>query len=346
MPASRILILYNEPILPADHPDAEAEHEVLETTAFVHGVLEEAGYDVTHLGIGNDPAALAPALLERRPDAVFNLFEGTADHPACEAVVAGTLEWLGIPFTGCPSRSMVLAKDKSLAKVLFRGAGLPTADFVAVERLPIPAHQLTWPLIVKPAAEDASVGLDQKSVVSTPAQLEDRVAYLLATYGPPVLIEEFIAGRELCVALLEAPDLRPLPVSEIEFTDHSPGYWPIVTYDAKWKTESHECRATPPRYPANVRPELARQVQELAVRAYRLLGCRDFARVDFRVRPTGEALLLEVNPNPSYHPGAGFGAAVQSAGLTHAQATVQLVRTAIGRGRHAPQPPVEAGARP
>lgn len=345
MPTTRVLILYNEPTLPRDHPDAEAEHEVLETVAFVHGVLEEAGFEVGHLGVGNDPACLVQGLLDRLPDVVFNLFEGTANHPECEAVAAGIMEWLGIPFTGCPSHAMVLAKDKAVAKVIFRGAGLPTARFRQVDRLPLPEHELSWPLIVKPAAEDASVGLDQKSVVTDARQLEARVAYLLETYGAPVLVEEYIAGRELCVALLEAPDLQSLPVSEVEFTDCSPGYWPIVTYDAKWKTESHECRATPPRYPADLAPDLARQVQDLAVQAYRLLGCRDFARVDFRVRPGGEAFILEVNPNPSYHPGAGFGAAVKSAGRTHAQVTVDLVRTALARRAHRPHSPLARSTR-
>jgi D-alanine-D-alanine ligase len=335
MPAPHVCLLYNEPVLPATHPDAAAEHEVLETVAFVQESLAEAGFDVAQHGAGNDPVALVRCLTQQRPDAVFNLFEGTADHPASEAVVAGLLEWLEIPFTGCPAQSMALARNKPQAKLLFRGAGLPTADFVVVEKLPVPAHRLRWPLIVKPAAQDASVGLDQKSVVTDGRRLEERVGYLLSTYGPPVLVEEFIDGREMNVALLEATELRPLPVSEVEFTDPSPGHWPIITYDAKWKPESRESRLTPTRYPADVPPEVARQLQGLAVRAYQLLGCRDFARVDFRLRPTGEPFILEVNPNPSYHPGAGYAAAVKSAGLEHAQVTVDLVRAALQRSRSA-----------
>lgn len=332
MNAAHLLILYNDPVLPTDHPDAEAEHEVLETVAFVRKALGDSGLHVSQLGAGNDPEAILRGLTKHRPAAVFNLFEGTADRPGSEAVVAGLLEWLGIPFTGCPSQSMVLARNKHQAKLLLRGAGLPTADFVVVEKLPVPAHRLRWPLIVKPATQDASVGLDQKSVVTDGRRLEERVAYLLATYGPPVLVEEFIDGRELNVALLETAELRPLPVSEVEFTDPSPGHWPIITYDAKWKPESRESRVTPTRYPADVAPEVARQLQGLAVRAYHLLGCRDFARVDFRLRTTGEPFILEVNPNPSYHPGAGFAAAVKSAGLSHAQVTMELVRLALDRG--------------
>jgi D-alanine-D-alanine ligase len=329
--AADVLILYNEPVLPRGHPDAEAEHEVLETVAFVKRALVDAGFAVALHGAGNEPASLLSYLEEQRPQVVFNQFEGTADNPGSEAVVAGLLEWLGIPFTGCPSQSMILARNKHQAKLLFRGAGLPTADFTVVERLPVPAHRLRWPLIVKPATQDASVGLDQKSVVTDSRHLEERVAYLLATYGPPVLVEEFIDGRELNVALLETQELQTLPVSEVEFTDPSPGHWPIVTYDAKWKPDSRECRLTPPRYPADVVPDVARQLQNLAVRAYQLLGCRDLARVDFRLQANGAPFILEVNPNPSYHPEAGYASALKSAGLTHEQVTVDLVRAAISR---------------
>jgi D-alanine-D-alanine ligase len=329
--AAEVLILYNEPVLPRDHPDAAAEHEVLETVAFVRRTLVGAGFAVALHGAGNEPAALLRCLDEQRPQVVFNLFEGTADKPDSEAVVTGLLEWLGVSFTGCPSQALVLARNKHQAKLLFRGAGLPTADFVAVDRLPVPAHRLRWPLIVKPAAQDASVGLDQKSVVTDGRRLEERVAYLLETYGPPVLVEEFIDGREMNVALLETHELQPLPVSEVEFTDPTPGHWPIITYDAKWKPESRECRLTPPRYPADVAVDVARQLQSLAVRAYHVLGCRDLARVDFRLRSNGEPFILEVNPNPSYHPEAGYAAALQSAGLTHAQVTVDLVRAALER---------------
>ena len=102
-----------------------------------------------------------------------------------------------------------------------------------------------------------------------------------------MLVEEFIRGRELNVAVIEAPDLRVLPPSEILFTDNEPGYWPIVTYDAKWKPGSRDYEATPPRYPADVTPRLRDKLETLSRKAFLLLGCRDYARVDFRVRGAG-----------------------------------------------------------
>jgi D-alanine-D-alanine ligase len=333
LPAPRVLVLYNEPVLPEDHPDAVSEHEILETVDAVHEHLKAAGYGVTLLGVGRDPAALLTGLRQQRPDVVFNLFEGLADVGHTEAHVAGLLDWLGVPFTGCPHAALCLARDKHVAKYLLRGAGLPTPEFFVVEELPVPDCPLEWPVIVKPANQDASVGLDQGSVVGDPLRLGERVAALLTAYGPPVLVEQYVPGRELNVGLIEAPDLRALPASEILFRQEGPGYWPIVTYDAKWRPGSRDYEATPPRYPAEVAPRLRAKLAALACRAFRALGCRDYARVDFRVRPGGRPYILEVNPNPDFSPAAGLAGGLASAGLTHAQFTVQLVERALARGR-------------
>jgi D-alanine-D-alanine ligase len=328
-----VLILYNEPVLPADHPDADSENEVLYTADVVEKTLRESGHAVARLGVGRDPLVLLKGIRRHRPDVVFNLFEGLADCSETEAHVAGLLEWLGLPFTGSPYQTLCLARNKAMTKHLLQGAGLPTAEFFVVEEMPVPPCPLEWPVIVKPATQDASVGLDQGSVVKDQKRLEERVAYLLETYGPPVLVEQFIRGREFNVGVIEAPDLRVLPVSEILFVDKDPDYWPIVTYDAKWKPGTRDYEATPPRYPAPISPRLRERLEILAARAFRLLGCRDYARVDFRVRPGGRPSILEVNPNPDFSPTAGLAGGLASAGLTHPQFTVELVQRALARAK-------------
>ncbi|HVS35859.1 MAG TPA: ATP-grasp domain-containing protein [Gemmataceae bacterium] len=329
---TRIVILFNEPILPPNHPDAESEHEVLYTVDVVLEALTKAGYDVVRLGVARDPYVLIAGLRRLQPDVVFNLFEGLADFGSTEAHVAGVLEWAGVPFTGSPYQTLGLAQNKHLTKHLLRGAGLPTPDFFVVQHAPVLACPLDWPVIVKPATQDASVGLDQGSVVTTQDDLNERAAALLEAYGPPVLVEEFIRGRELNVAVIEAPDLRVLPPSEILFTADDPDYWPIVTYDAKWKPGTRDYEATPPRYPADVTPRLGERLATLSRKAFRLLGCRDYARVDFRVR-AGRPYILEVNPNPDFSPTAGLAGGLQSAGLTHEAFTLKLVEAALARGR-------------
>jgi D-alanine-D-alanine ligase len=334
MRPTRVLILSNEPTLPPDHRDADSEHEVTYTVEHVALALKGAGFHVSRLAVSHDAGALVSGVRRARPDVVFNLFEGLPDWGDTEAFVVGALEWLGVPYTGCPLQAIWLARHKPLAKQLLRGGGLPTPEFFAVDALPVPPCALGWPVIVKPSNQDASVGVDQGSVVTSQEALERRVAYLLENYGPPVLVEEFIHGREFCVGLVEAPELRVLPVAEIEFIASDLAYWPIVTYDAKWKPGTAEYEATPPAYPArNVSPKLRGRLERLAKQAFRLLGCRDYARVDFRLKPPLKPYILEVNPNPDYSPVAGLAGGLEAAGLAWTDFTVQLVRQALARSR-------------
>jgi D-alanine-D-alanine ligase len=331
MASQRVLILYNAPVLPANHSDSASEQEVLETAAFVAASLANAGFEVARFAASGDVEGLLLEFRRFRPAVVFNLFEGTADDGNNEAYLAGLLEWLGIPYTGCPVQALCLARNKPLSKTIFQGAGLPTARHLVVERLPVPHISLGWPLIVKPALQDASVGLDHGSVVNDRAQLTERVASLLTRYGEPVLVEEYIGGRELNVALIQTPELRVLPISEVLFVDVPSGSFPIVTYDAKWTPGSRDFEGTPTHCPADLTPDLAAKLGDLAIAAFRLLGCRDFARVDFRVRPSDEPYLLEVNPNPSYNPSSGFAKSLTAAGINHQEFTAGLVRNACAR---------------
>jgi D-alanine-D-alanine ligase len=185
MSSIRVLILYNEPVLPLSHPDAESEHEIHYTVDEVSKTLVAAGFSVTRLGASRDPGRMTAAIEKKKPDVVFNLFEGTADQSGNEAVVAGLLEWLQIPFTGCPSQALCMARTKHIAKTLLQGAGLPTAEFFLVDKGPVQNCTLPWPVIVKPATQDASIGLDQGSVVEDLESLNARVERLVKSYGGP-----------------------------------------------------------------------------------------------------------------------------------------------------------------
>src|SRR5207245_1539134 len=144
----------------------------------------------------------------------------------------------------CPFQTLVLARSKHLAKRLFLAEGIPTAPFFVAEQAPLSHCPLNFPVIVKPSQQDASGGVDQNSVATDLVSLNCRVGYLLEQFGGPVLVEEFIFGRELTVALVEMPDLRLLPGTEVVFPEPGPGYWPILSYDAKWKRGSMEFEAT------------------------------------------------------------------------------------------------------
>ena len=331
----RVLVLFNEPTLPPDHPDADSEHDILYTADTVARILQQAGIAVERLGLRDDPAALLKGLKASNPDAVFNLYEGLAQWGNTEAYVAGLLELLRVPFTGSPTQPLLMCRSKPLTKQLLAGAGLPTAPFFVVEDGPVPRCRIKWPVIVKPGREDASVGIDQASVVTGQKQLEDRVEYIRATYGPSVLVERFVRGREFNVALMERDgELTTLPYSEILFVppDDRPDLWPIVSFDAKWRPGTLEFTATPAKNPADVTPELHERLATLSKRAFELVGCRDYARVDFRLDEEGEPFILEVNPNPCISPLAGLAAGLESAKIPYAEFIVGLVQQALRRG--------------
>ncbi|MGE3806939.1 MAG: ATP-grasp domain-containing protein [Gemmataceae bacterium] len=331
MNSPRALILFNSPTLPPDDPEYAAEQEIEMTVDAVEKALREAGFLAPRLGVGTDPDVLIKGVRRQRPDVVVNLFEGLAEDARTEGYAVGILEWLGVPYTGSPLTTLCLAQRKPLAKHLFMNAGLPTPEFFVMDRAPIRKCPLEFPVIVKPAEGDASVGIEQASVAKNLKQLNERADHIIREYRQPALVEQFIRGRELNVALIETPELETLPISEILFIDEDPDFWPIITYKSKWDVGSREDLATPPRYPADVDTKLARQLQAIARKAYRLLGCRDYARVDFRVDADGQPYVLEVNPNPDFSPNAGLAKALATAGISFNQFCVDLVRHAMNR---------------
>ena len=215
---AKVLLLYNAPVLPVDHPDAESERDLLHTVDSVHAALLQHNHRVERLGLTDSPELLLTSVRSFEPDVVFNLFEGFGTHPASEYHVAGLLNWLGVPYTGCPVEAMVLGRDKVRTKHLLRGAGLPTAEFIVVEDASNIGLPQSWPVIVKPAGTDASIGIDQGSVVSDADGLRRQVKSVASRYGLPVLIETYLPGVEFNVGVIEKPELTILPIAEMVYT--------------------------------------------------------------------------------------------------------------------------------
>jgi D-alanine-D-alanine ligase len=335
-PKPSVLVLFNEPVLPRDHPESESEVDILETVEDVGKVLAAAGFAVRQLGVSLDPQPLLDEVKRSRPGAVFNLFEGVPTRPGTEVSVAALLEWLDLPFTGCPSACLSLGRDKIGSKHLMTAAGLPTAKYAVVGRDPAPGWTGGWPAIVKPAYQDASVGIDQGSVVTDAAQLAARVRYVLDAFGPPLLVEEFVGGREFHVNVIEdgtGPDrvLNVLPPAEIAFREARPDWWPVYTYTAKWDEKSAEYRDCPLVAPVELPAGQTERLRELASRAFRLFQCRDFARIDVRLAADGDFRILEMNPNP-YLISLALVKGLEAVGRSHESLIVQMALGAIARG--------------
>jgi D-alanine-D-alanine ligase len=376
-----VAIVYNEPTLPPGHRDFEQEAGVLESVAAFEEALSGGGHEVWRLAVGDSVPALVERLCARRPQVIVNFCEAFAGKTAGEAHLAALFELLAIPYTGSPPECLALVRDKARTKWLVGGAALGRVPFVFVNADDLlPKEPLTWwlgngPLFVKPAAEDASLGISQDSVVSDWNALERQVERVASQFGS-VLIEPFVDGREFNVGVISLvgdpplggtrlgreaapePQTKPhrgfplwnawpyiasrgematcLPLAEIEFRVGVDMKWPIVTYDGKWAAGSAADRATPVRCPAEVDEALAVQIRQVALAAFRVTGCRDYARVDLRVGQQGKPYVLEVNANPDAGPNAGLATALKAAGIEYAEFALQLVETAASRGNRAP----------
>ncbi len=320
--------------------------EELDATA---EALAGFGHTVEIVNIRDDLGALFGAIQRFDPDAIMNLVEQFGDDPAHEFHIAGVYELLGVPYTGARPSSLALCQRKPRTKAVLRAAGLPTPPFFVVsgragdDRAPH-AHRLRFPLMVKPALADASIGIELASVVRDQAQLDDRVLQVLAEHSQPVLVEEYIDGREIHCALIgKAPE--PLPLFEMEFEDRldddGAPLPKIITYGAKWDPHSRDFYAMDGKCPAvGLEPETMAHIQDVAVRAWRAVGCRDYARIDMRIDPmTGAPLILDVNPNPDLADGGAFMQCAVASGRTFEGTLAEIIGLALERGRTRPRRP-------
>jgi D-alanine-D-alanine ligase len=304
--------------------------------------VRDGGFDVTSFNIRDNFDALLDVVKTERPDVVMNLIEWFHDDLENETFVPAMFELIGQSYTGNRPLALALCQKKPHAKSLLAAAGVSVPRGILVEAQgKAPADlPLRYPLIVKPAFDDASGGIDAGSVVRDRAALDARVQMVVGDHKMPALIEEFIEGREIHCAILGNHPPTPLPLYEMKFkkggVDNEGRPLPnIITYRAKWDPYSRDYYAMEPRCPVDdLEPEIIKNIQTTALRAYKALGCRDYARVDMRVdTKTGEAYILEVNPNPDLADGCAFAQCVRASGRTYAQAIQEIVGFALERAR-------------
>lgn len=264
----------------------------------------------------------------RRADLVVNLCEGIGGVSRWEIMVASTLELTGVPFTGAGAWTITICHSKPLVNSLLHSLGIPTPRWAVPHNGQI-AADFPLPAIVKPAAEDASVGIDQRSVVTTRRALKERIAALSAQYGD-VMVQQYVAGREVAVGIVGD---KVLPISEIDFSHMPEGAWPILSFDAKWSTGCAEDLGSQPVCPSKLHPSLARRVRAVAVAAWRAVRGYGYGRVDLRLDRAGQPWVLEVNPNPDISDNAGLSRMAQAAGWSYDDLIDRMVQLALGSER-------------
>jgi D-alanine-D-alanine ligase len=345
----RVIVAHN-PVGPLDDPSTS---DVLAQVDLVAGALAGLGIETTRLPVAGwriweDLATGAPPLAPG--SLVFNLVEAPPGVPGVHPATAAALELLGLPFSGSSAASLWLTTDKLATRAVLAAEGLPVpaggrldeSGAEVLDRVPPP-----W--ILKPAYEDASLGLDGDAVCATREAALARAAELLRRFpGQPLVVEHYLPGRELNVSLLAAAGaattatmapmapMAPiaLPVAEIEFVDYPAGMPRIVGYEAKWQPESFAYTHTVRRFPQDAASApLLEQARRLAVAAWRACGLAGYGRVDLRLDERGVPHVLEVNANPCLAADAGFMAAAEQAGLGAGEVIARILGAAVERHR-------------
>jgi D-alanine-D-alanine ligase len=330
--ALRIALVYNDPVPDrySQMGEADAVADVLEEVKAVYDALLEVGHSVIKVPLVPPIESVRSILAGLDVDVFFNLFEGFAGQPETEAMVAGMMAVIGKPFTGSAAPTLALALDKVKTKELLIAAGINTPKHQVLRPENLGQFALKYPCIVKPAAEDASHGVNQNSVVYDTAALAVQVEKICSHYGGKALVEEFLDGREFASTIMGTRQPFITAISEINYT-LPPGLPRMLTFGAKWLTDDVYFNHTDPVCPAKIDDALEAHISEVSLAAYRLLGCRGYARVDMRLDNQGRVNVLEVNPNPDIAMTVVWDARLASIGLTYPQFIEKIIQLAFDR---------------
>ncbi len=294
-------------------------------------VLRRAGHTVLHVTVDGTRGCLL-RLGRVQADLIFNLVEGFGDDDTKEPHVAAYYDLIGLRYTGSGPRGLALAMDKALTKKVLHFHGITTPRFVTVFRGRVDwAHDLVFPVIVKPMREDGSIGIGFSAFVESIKDLMERIDALHADFNHPVLIEQYIEGREIYVGVIGNARPEALPPVELDLSHLPPGTPRIAGTEVKWREGTRAYRGSRNRIPEDLPREVVQGLQAAAVQAFQALQLRDYARFDFRLTPDHQAYLIEANPNPYLHSGAEFMRAARASGRTHPETVLEIVGLALSR---------------
>lgn len=333
MRKKRVLVLVHEDLVPPESSEGKTEAEMLlfQTEYDICTTLRELGHEVVVLGLRYDLGVLRKALLEWKPHLTFNLLEEFHDVTAYDQHVVAYLELMKQHYTGCNPSGLFLSRDKALSKKIMLFHRIPTARFTTgiagrrIRRL----KKLRYPLIVKSATEDASLGIAQASRVNDEERLHERVDFIHQQTGSDALIEEYVEGRELYLGLVGNERLQTLPLWEMDFGSLPADSARVATRKVKWDLTYRKKYGISSRLARDIPPELETRIARIGRRVYKALQLSGYARIDLRLTDDGQIVVLEANANPELSYGDDFAEAAETVGMRYADLVAKIMRLGL-----------------
>ena len=321
-------------------PDSEAAAETgrkrkeKEDREEIFDALTKLGHEPYYYVLDGRPQTLH-GLAKCGADLVFNLTESYAGDDTKEMNVSAYMDLLGLPYTGAGPHAHFLAQDKATAKKMFAFHEIQTPFFATAYRGNIDhAHDVKFPLIVKPQSEDGSIGIDAEAVVTGIKELMERVEYVQNEFDSPALIEEYIEGREIYAACLGSYEhTEVLPLVELDLSQLPEGTPKIASRDVKFERNSRAYKVTKSKVADDLDEKTTQKLSETALAAYRAVKLRDYGRIDMRLTPKGDVYVIEANPNPWLSSKHEFAMAAKKSGRSYTQLIGEIVDIALERTR-------------
>ena len=327
----KILVLFEVNEAPAAAEEYERlmkEEEDWFTEGHVVATLRENDHEV-HLGpIHRHPREVTDLVEKIQPDLVWNFVESFRGHRYFESNIVGILELLEVPYTGCGHRCLMLCQDKALSKEILKHHRVHVPRFV-VSRLGQPLRRLAsslLPVLVKPLAEEGSVGISRDSFAETEAQALKRVEFLHERFQQDVIVEQYIEGREIYVGVLGDHRLTVLPPRELKFSKVPEGEPKYASFKAKWDDEYRERWGIYNTFAEDLPEPVHREVCGVAKRAFRVLQMRAYGRIDIRLTAEGKVFVVEANPNPQIAMYEDYAEAARKSGISYNDLIEQITR--------------------
>jgi D-alanine-D-alanine ligase len=331
----RVAVLTHPSLVPPDSLEGYSEQEVYQwkTEYDVATTLRQLGHDVRVLAVADELTPIRDAVVEWKPDIIFNLLEEFLGRQEFDHHVVSFLELMQVPYTGCHPRGLMLARDKALSKKLLAYHHVPVPKFAVYprRRRVVRPKGLDFPLIVKSLVHESSLGISQASIVDTDEKLRERVAFIHKSNGSDAIAEQYVDGRELYAGIIGNARMEVLPVWELLFENLPPGAVPIATARVKHNTDYQRRRGIYQQAAEDLSPALRQTVIHTTRRIARILDLDGYSRVDYRLSPDGKLYFLEANPNPDVAQSEEFASAAEERGLSYPALIQRIVRLGLNR---------------